>query len=205
MTTENRRDREKEEMKELILSAATEIIAAEGVDNLSIRKIANKIEYSPSIVYHYFKDKNEILNIVMQRGYSKIVMAVSTKNDGEDPRERLRTMAKSYINSALMMPDEFMAAQINKTPEVLKHTTFLFKGASDNKPALRSLYECLKEVYKDEDVDEDTIELTAQIIATSTLGLIIKLILEKEIGEEQREKLIDFYSNEIVLRMVNIN
>jgi hypothetical protein len=43
------------------------------------------------------------------------------------------------------------------------------------------------------------------MIVVSTLGLIFKIIIEKDIAEEQREKLIDFYSNEIVLRIVNDN
>ena len=44
MSIEKRREREKEEMREIILSAANEIVASEGFDNLSIRKIANKID-----------------------------------------------------------------------------------------------------------------------------------------------------------------
>ena len=73
MSVENRRVREKEEMRELILTAASKIIADEGFEKLSIRKIASKIEYSPSVIYNYFTDKEEILNNVMHRGYKKIV------------------------------------------------------------------------------------------------------------------------------------
>jgi AcrR family transcriptional regulator len=72
MTIEERREREKEEMRELILSAADEIVASEGFDKLSVRKIANKIEDSASIIYHYFTDKDEILHNLMQRGYKKM-------------------------------------------------------------------------------------------------------------------------------------
>ncbi len=206
MTIEKRREREIEEMKELILLAASDIIASEGFDKLSIRKIAKKIEYSPSIIYHYFKDKEEILNNVMQRGYKKIVSAVSSlKIENSSPEERLIQMTKNYIEAALNMPDEFMAAQLNQSKSALKHTSSLFKGASKEKTALFVLYECLKEIYKDKDIDENTIELTTQMIVVSTLGLIFKLIIEKDIGNEQRERLINFYSKEIVLRIANGN
>ena len=57
MTIEKRRKREIEEMRELILKAASEIMSSDGFDKLSIRKIARKIEYSPSIIYHYFDNK----------------------------------------------------------------------------------------------------------------------------------------------------
>lgn len=73
MVKENRREREIEEMKELILSSASAIVASEGFEKLSIRKIAKSIEYSPAIIYHYFKDKEEIINILMQRGYKVTV------------------------------------------------------------------------------------------------------------------------------------
>ena len=206
MTIEKRREREIEEMKELILSAASDIIASEGFDKLSIRKIAKKIEYSPSIIYHYFDDKEEILNVVMQRGYKKIVSAVSSiKIESSIPEEKLIQMTQNYIKVALSMPEEFMAAQLNQSKVALKHTSSLFEGASKEKPALSALYQCLKEIYKDKDVDEKTIELTAQMIVVSTLGLIFKIIIEKDIGEEQRDNLINFYSNKVVLRIANGN
>ncbi|WIV12393.1 TetR/AcrR family transcriptional regulator [Proteiniborus sp. MB09-C3] len=206
MTIEKRREREIEEMKELILSAAGDIIASEGFDKLSIRKIAKKIEYSPSIIYHYFKDKEEILNNLMQRGYKKIVSAVSSvKIEDGSPEERLMQMTKNYIRVALSMQDEFMAAQLNQSKLALKHTSSLFEGASKEKPALSALCQCLQEMYRGKAIDENIIELTAQMIVVSTLGLIFKLIIEKDIGDEQRERLIDFYSNEIILRIANSN
>lgn len=206
MTIAKRREREVEEMKELILSAASDIIASEGFAKLSIRKIAKKIEYSPSIIYHYFNDKEEILNVVMQRGYKKIVSAVSSmKIESSTPEEKLIKMTRNYINVALSMPEEFMAAQLNQSKVALKHTSSLFKGASKEKLALGELYQCLKEIYRDKDVDENTIELTAQMIVVSTLGFILKIIIEKDIGDEQRNNLINFYSNEIVLRIANVN
>lgn len=204
MTIEKRRQREIEEMRELILSAASSIISDEGIDKLSIRKIAKKIEYSPSIIYHYFNDKEEILNNIMQRGYKKIVSAVSSVElKNSSPEERLVKMTKNYIMTALKMPDKFMAAQLSKSEEALKHTSSLFKGAAKEKPALSSLFQCLKDIYKNKEIDDDTIELTAQVIAVSTLGLIMKIIVEKDIGEEQRKRLIDYYSEDIVLRIVN--
>lgn len=204
MTIEKRRQREIEEMRELILSAASNIISDQGLDKLSIRKIAKEIEYSPSIIYHYFKDKEEILDNVMQRGYKKIVSAVSSiELRKSSPEERLVEITKNYIMAVLKMPDEFMTAQLSNSEEALKHTSWLFKGASKEKPALSSLYQCLQDIYKNKEVDKDAIELTAQVIAASTFGLIMKIIIEKDIGEEQRNRLIDFYSEYIVLRIVN--
>lgn len=195
-----RREKEIEAMKELIISAAKEIIAKEGFDNLSIRKIANKIEYSPSIIYHYFKDKEEIVNTVMRNGYMKIVSAVSIPDiENLTPTEKLRKMTRNYIEEALKMPDEFLAAQLNRSPQALKHTSYLYVGASKEKPALMALCKCLKDIYKD--ADDKQIELKSQIIAASTMGMIIKLIIEKDIEEEQRQKLINYFIEELILKI----
>ena len=200
MPNKKRREREKSEMRELILAAANEIIAVEGFDKLSIRKIANKIEYSPSLIYNYFEDKDEIVNNLMQRGYQKIVTAISSVNTNiHSPEDRLKEMMKKYIEEALQMPDEFMAAQLNKSPQALKHTSSLYKGASKSNTALSFLFTCLKDINKD--MGDSKLELTSQIIVTSALGFALKLIIEKDIGDEQRQSLIEYFCNEIIIRM----
>lgn len=195
MGTKERKERERGEMRELILNTANDIIAAEGFAGLSIRKIANKIEYSPAIIYHYFKDKDDIVNYLMKQGYKKIIDAISsTPPSQNDPVQKLEDMTRNYINAALSMPDEFKAAQLNTAPGVLKFTSSMFEGASLKKPALAILCQCLKEIYKDKNTDDSLVELTAQVIAASTFGLIIRLILEKDIiSEVQKEKLINHY------------
>ncbi|HBF4502931.1 TPA: helix-turn-helix transcriptional regulator, partial [Clostridioides difficile] len=51
MSIKERRKNEKEEMKKKIMDASIEIINQHGYENLSIRKIATKIEYSPTTIY----------------------------------------------------------------------------------------------------------------------------------------------------------
>lgn len=202
MTIKERKEREREEMRELILNAASEIITTEGLDKLSVRKIATRIEYSPAIIYHYFADKEDILNNLLKRGYQKILNALSSVQVSDDkPEIRLKELTRNYINAALQMPDEFMSVQMSTSPAMLEYTSSLFKGASLKKPALGILARCLKDIFKNKDTNDSNIELTAQIIAVSTLGLIMKLILEK-IDDKQREKLIDHYLKCIVDGMV---
>lgn len=55
-----RKEREKEEMRRLILDAALRLFREHGYDGVSIRNIAEAIEYSPGTIYLYYKDKSEI-------------------------------------------------------------------------------------------------------------------------------------------------
>jgi AcrR family transcriptional regulator len=200
-----RRDREIENMKHIIIEAAENIIATEGIDSLSIRKIAKQIEYSPATIYHYFKDKEEILNLVMQKGYSKILKAISGTNlDHLKGKERLIEMSKSYIKASIAMSDEYMNAQLNTSQEALQYTSSLFKGASKQKPALSILYQCIKDIDENREASDDELELTAQMVAVSTFGLILKISVEKDLDEEQKERLIDYFVNETVSKIAII-
>lgn len=194
MGIKERKEREREEHCQLILNAADEIIAKEGIENLSVRKIATKIEYSPAIIYHYFRDKEEIINILMEKGYKKIIDGLSsTELSDDDPYERLEILLKKYIDMALNMPQEYMNILLNNSPNVLLHTSTLFKGAAEKKQALGILCQCLKDIFKDNKIDDSNAELTAQIIWTSTFGLIIRLIIEKNIPIEQKNLLIEHH------------
>jgi len=57
----NRRENERKIIREKIYKATSEIIIEEGYDKVSIRKIASKIEYSPTLIYNYFKEKEDII------------------------------------------------------------------------------------------------------------------------------------------------
>ena len=194
MTINQRKEREREEMRELILNAANGIIKTEGINGLSIRKIAKIIDYSPAIIYHYFSDKDAIINHIMKEGYGKIIHALaSVKIPRDEPEKRLKELTRSYINAALEMSEEYKFVQLNSSPEILKYTASLFKGASSEKPALTILFQCLKDIFKNKNIDDNSIELTTQIVFTATFGLIIRILIEKDTPKEQQDILIEYH------------
>jgi AcrR family transcriptional regulator len=192
MGIKERKEREKDEFREIILKAASQIMEEEGVDKLSIRKIAAKIEYSPAIIYHYFKNKEDIINILMKKGYEKILSGLFSLEDLPDKTdEKFKKLLKRYIFLALRMSDEYKTVMMNTTPEVLSHTSVLFKGASRERKALALLCNFVKDLSENKTLDDDAAELTAQIVWAATFGLIIRLITEKDTMEEQKERLIN--------------
>ena len=93
-----RKEREREEVKDLILNAAREIFLAEGYENTSIRKIASKIEYSPGIIYLHYKDKNELLLALHDKAFEcKMKALFYSVQHIADPLERLKATGESYL------------------------------------------------------------------------------------------------------------
>ncbi|MDF2922197.1 MAG: transcriptional regulator, TetR family [Paenibacillaceae bacterium] len=78
--SKQRQQRKQEEIRKTILDTARTIIARDGVDGLSIRKLTHAMDYSPAIVYHYFKDKNEIILSLVNEGYGKILAAIAAES-----------------------------------------------------------------------------------------------------------------------------
>jgi AcrR family transcriptional regulator len=100
-----RREREKQELRDKILTKAREILIREGQDNLSIRNIAARAEYSPATIYLYFKDKDEIVYELMEMGFALMTKDLNDAFDAADPVERIRRIGKGYVAFGLKNPE----------------------------------------------------------------------------------------------------
>lgn len=97
MGTIERKQRLKEEVRCRILDASWQIVQEEGWHALSMRKIADAIEYTAPIIYGYFENKDAILKEFTQRGYqilSKSVREAGTRHT--DPAEQMEAMWLAY-------------------------------------------------------------------------------------------------------------
>jgi len=65
---QERKRKHKEDLKQLILDAAKKLFMKDGYEATSIRKIAAEIEFSPTTIYLYYKDKAEISHALHQEG-----------------------------------------------------------------------------------------------------------------------------------------
>ena len=197
-----RKQREQAQMKENILSAARSIITHEGVENVSIRKIAAMIEYSPAIIYHYFKNKDEIIEKLIAEDYTKILESLSSLKDCDMTLEdKVRETIRKFIMMAVKMGDSYKFMMINDSPHVLDHTSVLKKGASVNLPSISMLCSFLKQFPNISKCSDEEVELTAQIIWSMIFGLTMRIIVE-HIDEKQQQKLMD-HTAELVLYLLN--
>ena len=190
--SKERQLRKQEEIRSIILEAAREIITREGLKGLSIRKITNAIEYSPAIIYHYFKDKNEIVETIMEEGYNRILNSITRVNTNEKyPELEIKEAFCNYIKTALDNQDEYMAIMLNDDPIIKHKTAILKKGILGSSGTMGILSEAIKRGINQGRFAVCDVESTAQIMWTSSFGLIIKLIIEKDIPEEQMNDLIE--------------
>ncbi|MFV8327702.1 TetR/AcrR family transcriptional regulator [Flavobacterium sp. ZS1P14] len=101
MASKDRILRQKEETRKNILDAAYTIVKEDGWQGLSMRKIADKIEYTAPIIYEYFSNKEAILQELTTRGFIKLVIELEkAKNKYETPEEQLEAMWMAYWDFA---------------------------------------------------------------------------------------------------------
>ena len=89
MGVKERHEREREAVARAILDAARELFVAEGYRNVSIRKIAERIEYSPAAIYSYFPSKDDIFLALAEEGF-RILFAPGDEMSIPDPIEKIR-------------------------------------------------------------------------------------------------------------------
>ena len=93
--------RQKEETRANIIKAAREIVKDEGWQGLSMRKIADKIEYTAPIIYEYFSNKEAILQEITCRGFCLLTKDLETaKASNADAAHQLEAMWMAYWNFA---------------------------------------------------------------------------------------------------------
>ncbi len=99
METPAPKTRRFEKTRQGIISAAREIIRTEGVDALSMRSLAEKVDYSPSALYKYFNNKEEIIEALRQVGWGQMEILFKKRINSQ------QTIPQTLIESALAYLD----------------------------------------------------------------------------------------------------
>ena len=116
MSTAERKAREKEALKMLILKGAKKLFLERGIEQTTIRNIADEIDYSVGTVYVYFKDKNAILHDLHSIGFQELGGYFTELFTIKDPMERLRKMGFTYLKFAMENSEMYDLMFIVKAP-----------------------------------------------------------------------------------------
>jgi AcrR family transcriptional regulator len=127
-----RKERQRQEVRDSILEAAWKLVHEDGWANLSIRKIADAIEYSVPVVYDHFENKEAIVFEFTKKGFALLGDKLrETITKSENPGEQLEAIAYAYWDFAFQNPEYYQVMfslgmpgceQIKKMPEILCFT-----------------------------------------------------------------------------------
>ena len=104
-------ERRRQRVREAILEAAERLFADEGPEALSIRRLADEIDYSPAAIYKYFESKDALLDVLKEGFFARIVEQIDLVLNDPSPFEgRAHNCLRRYILTALERPQHYAAA-----------------------------------------------------------------------------------------------
>ena len=102
-----RREREREDVRRKILDAARELFMAEGYERVTMRRIADAIEYSPTTIYNHFQDKDDLVNALCHEEFAQLLSALDPSVRSADPVEEIRQIGAAYAAFGLANPNHY--------------------------------------------------------------------------------------------------
>ncbi|WP_099221612.1 TetR/AcrR family transcriptional regulator [Listeria costaricensis] len=177
MTLRSRNDQEKALLKEKIQNAAVEIIVKEGYHKLSIRKIAQKIGYSPTTIYNYFKNKEDILESIAISVYSETIITIQqyfSENPTLNPLEKLEAGCTTFIQTMVKNPEKFRAVMLSGHRQILNQP--------ENTQHLPHGTELLQQILEEgvqQNIFRPVSDETAEMILVALMGFVFHIVSEQ--------------------------
>ena len=148
MGIKERQERDREAVRRSILDAARELFMEEGYENVSIRKIAERIEYSPAAIYGYFASKDDIFFALAEEGFRLLYGSRDhiAELDALPPLERIRSIFWRFYEFSREQPQYFALMFVDRTVPRISHEYERFAFARRMKAHLIEQVEhCVRE------------------------------------------------------------
>lgn len=180
MGFKERRQKHKDEFKAEILEAALNLFSQEGYANFSMRKLAARIEHSPTTIYNYFRDKDDLLFQICENHYAHLLGHMrEIRKRGMPPEETLREAFLQYVRYSLAHPEQYKVVffsnpQLYGRPEEFKDRDTM--SLRTWRSTCEIINECMESgVFRPMDCE------TLSIVFWSALhGLVSSLIFTKD-------------------------
>lgn len=126
MTVQARKARQQLRLRRRILRAARDLFVRHGYESTSMRRIAEKIEYSPTTIYLHFKDKAELLECLCEETFAVLVQKLEgVLATMRDPLEMLRAGLRAYVDFGLEYPNHYRLTMLTPHPHGLHDHDYL--------------------------------------------------------------------------------
>jgi AcrR family transcriptional regulator len=102
-----RREREREEVRRKILDAAHDLFASDGYERVTMRGVADAIEYSATTIYNHFEDKDDLVHALCQEDFSQLLAVIQNQPWPADPVDAIRQLGRVYAEFGLTHPNHY--------------------------------------------------------------------------------------------------
>jgi len=174
MASTDRRAREQAAVRERILAAARELFLRHGYEAVSLRKIAEAIEYTPPAIYTHFADKNELLKEMCRQDFHAFAQSFVRLRKIEHPVRRLARMCRAYVRFAMEHPNHYRLMFMTPHPEGLEpEAEDLARKGDPDVDGYQSLLDVVGELVERDMVLPECrdAELLAQVIWAGVHGI----------------------------------
>lgn len=189
MGIQERRLRDKKALRRKILDAAREMFVAEGYETFSMRKLAGRIEYSPTTIYLHFKDKAELFNAICEETFAKLVVRLDAlgRRHTDDPLSYLCEGMRAYVDFGLKHPNHYTVAFIFSPRETENYTYVGSIGEKAFGYLQKAVGQCVEAgVFRPVDIDA-----AAQVVWAGMHGVTSLLIAHEDFPFVPKKKLVE--------------
>jgi AcrR family transcriptional regulator len=180
MGPHERRAREKEETRVRIIDAARAMFVSDGYEAVTMRRIAERIEYTPTAIYVHFKDKEALIRAVCETDFLRLAQQFHKIATIQDPIARLRKAGHAYAQFGLDFPNHYRLMFMTPRPPIDPKDVAIEQGnvEQDAYAFVRSIVEEAvgKRLFRDALED---VELLTQTIWAGVHG-VVSLEIAKE-------------------------
>jgi AcrR family transcriptional regulator len=146
MGIKERQTRERETVRGSILTAARTLFLAEGYANVSMRKIAEQIEYSPGAIYSYFANKEDIFFALAEEGLQCLRAHCATAGESDPPLQRVRIALWRFYTFSKEQPEYFSLIFVDKAVPRISRDLERFRIIRDLRCAIEhQIQRCMDE------------------------------------------------------------
>lgn len=184
--------------RERILETAQLIMKEDGIEGLSIRKITQRLDYTPGIIYHYFKNKDAIIEAIVEQGYHEIMTILKKPQpQNETSSIKIANQLRNYMHAMLARSDIFMLLLNSQQSAISSQTDILLPDIRKQRKSIDLLCREIETGIKCGEFVCEHVELRAQTIWCATYGLMAR-ICKEHVDQNMQEQLIEEHIQMII-------
>src|SRR5215813_2985443 len=179
MGIKERQGREREAIRRAILDAARDLFVRDGYQHVSIRKIAERIEYSPAAIYGYFPSKDDIFYALAEEGFRLLYgdRGSYTALESVPPLERIRAIFLRLYEYSRQHPQYFALMFVDRSVPRISREYERFAFAREFKDyVIAQVRECIRSGALRADVQP---EVALRLLPTGIIGVAVMRLSER--------------------------